>query len=61
MKVILKIVNSIRARPLQNRLFKQLSNELDTNYRNLMLNSEIKSLSKRKAPQRFFELLPRNL
>lgn len=58
MKVVLKIVNSIRARPLQSRLFKVLTDELDAEYGTLMLHSEIRWLSKGKVLQRFLELLP---
>lgn len=58
MRVVLKIVNSIRARPLQCRLFKKLTNELDAEHGTLMLHSEIRWLSKGKVLQRFLELLP---
>ncbi|XP_067139079.1 zinc finger BED domain-containing protein 5-like [Centruroides vittatus] len=49
MKAVLKIVNSIRARPLQSRLFKILADELDAEYGTLMLHSEVKWPSKRKG------------
>ncbi|XP_023243760.1 general transcription factor II-I repeat domain-containing protein 2-like [Centruroides sculpturatus] len=57
MKVV-KIVNSIRARPLQSRLFKILTDELDAEYGTLMLHSEVRWLSKGKVLQRFVDLLP---
>lgn len=42
MKIVLKVVNSIRARELQSILFKILTDELDAKYGTLMLLSEVK-------------------
>ncbi|MBN3278313.1 GT2D2 protein, partial [Polyodon spathula] len=53
MSVVVKIVNSIRARALQHRLFKTLL------YSDLILNSEVQWLSKGKVLECFQELLPK--
>ena len=58
MSVVLKIVNSIRARPLQDRLFKILTDEVDEQYGSLLLHSEVRWLSKGKVLERFQNLLP---
>jgi hypothetical protein len=52
-----KIVNSIRARPLQRGLFKSLSNETDEHYGNLILHTEIRWLRRIIFLFRFQELL----
>ncbi|XP_075213845.1 general transcription factor II-I repeat domain-containing protein 2-like [Lycorma delicatula] len=59
MRVVVEIVNSICARPLQIRLFKILTDELDAEYRTLMLHSEIRWVSKGKVLQQFLQLLPK--
>uniref|UniRef100_K7G575 DUF4371 domain-containing protein n=1 Tax=Pelodiscus sinensis TaxID=13735 RepID=K7G575_PELSI len=58
MKVVVKIVNSIRARPLQHHLFKSLLNELDATYGELILHADVRWLSQGKVLQRFLELMP---
>jgi hypothetical protein len=58
MSVVEKIVNSIRARPLQHRLFKHLLDEIDAHYGDLILHTEVRWLSRGKVLFRFQELLP---
>lgn len=52
-----KIVNSIRAKPLQRRLFKAFA-DLDVEYRNLLLHSDMWCLSRDHVLSRFNNLLP---
>ncbi|XP_069502334.1 general transcription factor II-I repeat domain-containing protein 2-like [Ambystoma mexicanum] len=58
MTVVLKMVNSIRARSLQNRLFKSLLDEMDAHYGFLLFHTEVRWLSRGKVLQRFLDLLP---
>uniref|UniRef100_K7F4P2 SPIN-DOC-like zinc-finger domain-containing protein n=1 Tax=Pelodiscus sinensis TaxID=13735 RepID=K7F4P2_PELSI len=58
MKVVVKILNSIRARPLQHRLFKSLLNKLDAACGELILHADVRWLSQGKVLQRFLELMP---
>ncbi|XP_069476392.1 general transcription factor II-I repeat domain-containing protein 2-like [Ambystoma mexicanum] len=58
MTVVLKIVNSISARSLQNRLFKSLLDEMDAQYGFLLFHTEVRWLSRGKVLQRFLDLLP---
>jgi len=56
--VVQKIVNSIRARPLQHRLFKHLLDEIDAHYGDLISHTEVRWLNTGKLLFRFQELLP---
>ncbi len=58
MKVVVKIINSIRARPLQHRLFKALLDEVSAQYGDLLLYTEVRWLSRGKVLQRFEQLIP---
>lgn len=58
MKIVLKIVNTIPARPLQSRFKKKLTDELDGEYATSLLHSESRWLSKEKVLQRYLEFLP---
>uniref|UniRef100_A0A3B1KBC7 DUF4371 domain-containing protein n=1 Tax=Astyanax mexicanus TaxID=7994 RepID=A0A3B1KBC7_ASTMX len=58
MTVVVKIVNSIRAKALQHRLFKSLLDELDAEYGDLILHADVRWLSRGKVLQRFINLLP---
>ena len=40
------MVNYIKARPLKSRLFAKICKEMETNYENLLLQTEAKSLSR---------------
>jgi hypothetical protein len=58
MSVVQKTVNSIRARSLQNRLFRYLLDEIDAHYGDLILHTDVHWLSTGKVLFRFQELLP---
>lgn len=51
-----KIVNFIKARPLNSRLFSALCNEMGSDHEHLLLHSEIRWLSRGKVLTRLFEL-----
>ncbi|XKL67041.1 hypothetical protein PGB90_010461 [Kerria lacca] len=59
MGIATKIVNSIRARSLQRRLFKlQLEDRESTEHTDLVLYTDVRWLSRGKFLERFHELLP---
>ena len=58
MKVVIKIINSIRARALQHRLFKSLLDEVDAQYGDLVLFTEVRWLSRGNVLKRFEHLIP---
>lgn len=58
MKTVVKIVNNIRAHALQRRLFRELTEELECQYGDLLLHTEVRWLSRGRVLQRFQELLP---
>lgn len=58
MMLVVKIVNSIRSKGLQHRLFKSLLDEVDAEYGDLLLHAEVRRLSRGKVLQRVVELLP---
>ncbi|KAK7925082.1 hypothetical protein WMY93_007392 [Mugilogobius chulae] len=58
MTLVVKVVNSIRAKALQHRLFKTLLEELDAAYGDLLLHANVRWLSRGKVLQRFVDLLP---
>ncbi|MBN3296755.1 GTD2A protein, partial [Amia calva] len=58
MDFVVKVVNSIRSRPLQRRLFKTLLDEIDAQYGDLLLHTDVRWLSRGKVLQRFRDLLP---
>ena len=51
-----KIVNSIKARPLQSRMFSKLCDELGSEHSSLLLHTEVRCLSRGKIVERVFEL-----
>ena len=51
-----KIVNSIKARPLHSRMFSKLCDELGSEHSSLLLHAEIRWLSRGKIVERVFEL-----
>jgi hypothetical protein len=55
--MLLKIINSIRAEPLQHRLFKGLLEEFEGKYSDLILCTEIRWLSKGEVLARFLSLI----
>lgn len=58
MKVIVKIINSIHARPLQQRLFKAFLDEVNAQYGGFLLYTEVLWLSRGKVLQRSEQLIP---
>ncbi len=58
MTLVVKLINSIRAKALQRRLFKALLDELDAAYGDLLLHADVRWLSRGKVLQHFVDLLP---
>ncbi|KAK0131081.1 SCAN domain-containing protein 3 [Merluccius polli] len=58
MTLVVKLINSIRAKVLQHRLFKALLDQLSTAYVDLFLHVDVRWLSRGKVLQRFVDLLP---
>lgn len=58
MQPVIKIVNYIRARPLQHRLFQALLRETEDKHNDLTLHCEVGWLSRGKVLERFYEVLP---
>ncbi|XP_070809997.1 protein FAM200C-like [Pituophis catenifer annectens] len=56
MDVVTKIINSIRGVSLQHRLFKALLKDVDAEYGDLILHTEVRWLSKGKVLARFLTL-----
>ena len=57
MNPVLRIINSIRSKAKQHRMFKMLLNELSAEYGDLLLHTEIRWLSRGRIPKRFLSLL----
>ncbi|XP_077175804.1 SCAN domain-containing protein 3-like isoform X2 [Paroedura picta] len=53
---IVKVINHVKAQALNSRLFEQLCEEMDADYRRLLLYTEIRWLSRGKSLARVFEL-----
>ena len=53
MDIVIKIVNFIRANPLNHRQFKVLLEEYDSNYGDFVLNNDVRWLSRGKVLQDF--------
>ena len=51
-----KIVNFIKAHPLQSQMFSKLCNELGLEHSSLLLHTEVHWLSQGKFVERVFEL-----
>lgn len=56
MDIAIKIVNLIKSRPLQARLFARLCEEMGSNHESLILHTEIRWLSRGKVLTRLVEL-----
>ncbi|CAH1958829.1 unnamed protein product [Acanthoscelides obtectus] len=57
MKLVVKIVNKIRAQALQRRLFKTWADEIDCQYGKLLLHSEVRWLSRGQVLKRFNDII----
>ncbi|CAM2099956.1 unnamed protein product [Caretta caretta] len=57
MNVVIKIINSIRAKPLQHRLFKALLEDVDDKQSDLILHTEVRWLSKNIVLACFLSLI----
>jgi len=57
MKIVTKIINSIRAAPLQHRLFKALLEDTEDKEHDLILHTKVRWLSKGKVLTRFVSLI----
>uniref|UniRef100_A0A3B3HZV5 Uncharacterized protein n=1 Tax=Oryzias latipes TaxID=8090 RepID=A0A3B3HZV5_ORYLA len=57
MTPVVKIINSIRSKAKQHRMFKMLMDELSAEYGDLLLHTEIRWLSRGRILQRFLSLL----
>lgn len=53
---VVKIINFIKTRPLQSRLFEALCKDMKSDHVQLLLHTEIRWLSRGKILERFFEL-----
>ena len=56
LKTSVKIVNFIKSKHLQSRLFEKLCQEMGSNHKSLLLHSNIRRLSKGKVLTRLAEL-----
>ena len=56
LKAAVKIVNFIKSKPLQTRLFEKLCEEMVSNHKSLLLHTEIRWLSRGKVLTRLAEL-----
>lgn len=57
MGIVVKIVNFIRANPLNHRQFKALLKEYDSNYSDFVLHTDVRWLSKGKVLTRLWDLI----
>lgn len=57
MTPVVKIINSIRSKAKQHRMFKVLLDELSAEYNDLLLHTEIRWLSRGRILKRFLSLL----
>lgn len=56
MKTVIKIINTMKAHALQRRLFRELREELESQYGDLLLHTEVRWLTRGRGLQRFKEL-----
>jgi hypothetical protein len=55
LNIAVKIVNLIKSRPLQTRLFEKLCEEMGSNHKSLLLHTEVRWLSRGKVLTRLVE------
>ena len=53
---VIKIINHIKAHALNSRLFEQLCEEMDAEYKRLLLHTEVRRLSKGRSLARVYEI-----
>ncbi|GFX61483.1 zinc finger BED domain-containing protein 5 [Trichonephila clavipes] len=58
MSIVTKIINSIKAKVAQHRLFKLFLENENTEFKDLLLHTEVSWLTRGKVPERFINLLP---
>ena len=56
MRQVIQVVNFIKSRPLQSRLFAQLCDAMDSDYKSLLYHTEVRWLSKGKVLNRLVRL-----
>ena len=56
LNTIIRAANSIKARALNSRLFRQLCSENDDEFKQLLLHTEVRWLSKGNCLRRFYSL-----
>ena len=56
MNQVIQVVNFIKSRPLQSRLFSQLCDSMDSDYKCLLYHAEVRWLSKGKVLKRLVHL-----
>ncbi|XP_028969107.1 zinc finger MYM-type protein 6-like, partial [Galendromus occidentalis] len=54
--IVVKIINNIRHKALNSRLFESLCEEMDSEFKNLLLHAEVRWLSRGRMLMRFFAL-----
>jgi hypothetical protein len=58
MSVVSKIINLIKAKSTQHRLFKLFLEDMNSDYKDLIMYTEVRWLSRGKVLERFLVLLP---
>lgn len=56
LQTVVKMVNFIKSRPLESRLFNSLCSAMDDEHTRLLLHTEVRWLSRGRVLQRFYEL-----
>ena len=56
LNTVIKCVNYIKARPLNQRLFSSLCDEMGADHTGLLLHTEVRWLSRGRVLKRVFEL-----
>ena len=56
MSTVIKCINFIKSRGLNSRLFRQLLEDLNADYQNLIYYSEVRRMSRSEMLKRFYSL-----
>ncbi|GFX08564.1 protein ZBED8 [Trichonephila clavipes] len=59
MELVITIINSILAKALNHRQFKEFSFEMESEYTDLLLHNKVRWLSRGRALKRFMSLFPK--